>query len=364
MKIDPLLNATERLCEHFAQECDEGQDREQDVRATKRMKLRAGGGGGFVFAFSFPLPRRHTVTTGFRFGAIRWHNSLLNRRSLPHRRVIVPATWTGYITFGLISIPIELTPAARSERISFNQIHSVCHTRLKQPLFCPSCDKFVDRSEVQKGYEYEKDQYLLFTKDELEEIEPDSAKTMEILSFVKVDEIDPVYFESSYYAKPGEAGVRAYNLLLDAMRKTGYAGIAKVTMHNRENIVIIRARENGFTLHTMFYKNEIRASDVSAPNKPEVSAAEANLAIQLIESLAAPFDPSQYSDTYQQELEKLIEAKAHGKKLTVVPRGKIEPVADLMAALKRSLKSKDETAKKGVISAVPKPGEKKSRKTA
>jgi DNA end-binding protein Ku len=364
MKIDPLLNATERLCEHFAQECDEGQDREQDARAKKRMKLWAGGGGGSVFAFSFPLPRRHTVTTGFRFGAIRWHNSLLNRRSLPHRRVIVPATWTGYITFGLISIPIELTPAARSERISFNQIHSVCHTRLKQPLFCPSCDKFVDRSEVQKGYEYEKDQYLLFTKDELEEIEPDSARTMEILSFVKVDEIDPVYFESSYYAKPGEAGVRAYNLLLDAMRKTGYAGIAKVTMHNRENIVIIRARENGFTLHTMFYKNEIRASDVSAPNKPEVSAAEANLAIQLIESLAAPFDPSQYSDTYQQELEKLIEAKAHGKKLTVVPRGKIEPVADLMAALKRSLKSKDETAKKGVISAVPKPGEKKSRKTA
>ena len=119
------------------------------------------------------------------------------------------ATWKGFLTFGLISIPIELTPAARSERISFNQIHSVCHTRLKQPLFCPTCDKFVDRSEIEKGYEYEKDQYLLFSKEELEEIEPESARTMEILSFVKLEEIDAVYFDASYYAKPAEAGDRS-----------------------------------------------------------------------------------------------------------------------------------------------------------
>lgn len=276
------------------------------------------------------------------------------------------ASWKGFLTFGMISIPIELSPAARTERISFNQIHSVCHSRLKQPLYCPTCEKFVDRSEIEKGYEYEKDQYLLFTKEELDEIEPESANTMEILSFVKAEEIDPVYFDASYYAKPADAGVRAYHLLLDAMRKTGYAGVAQVTMHGRENIVIIRARDNGLTMHTMFYNNEIRAvSDASVPQKAEVKEAESKLAMQLIESLAAPFDPSQYSDTYQQALEKLIEAKAHGKKLTVIPHAKPAPVVDLMTALQQSLKSKESGQKKTLLRAVPRAEkEKKPRKAS
>ena len=276
------------------------------------------------------------------------------------------ASWKGFLTFGMISIPIELSPAARTERISFNQIHSVCHSRLKQPLYCPTCEKFVDRSEIEKGYEYEKDQYLLFTKEELDEIEPESANTMEILSFVKAEEIDPVYFDASYYAKPADAGVRAYHLLLDAMRKTGYAGVAQVTMHGRENIVIIRARDNGLTMHTMFYNNEIRAvSDASVPQKADVKEAESKLAMQLIESLAAPFDPSQYSDTYQQALEKLIEAKAHGKKLTVIPHAKPAPVVDLMTALQQSLKSKDSGQKKTLLRAVPRTEkEKKPRKAS
>lgn len=276
-------------------------------------------------------------------------------------------TWKGFLTFGMISIPIELSPAARSERISFNQLHSVCHSRLKQPLYCPTCDKTVDRSEVEKGYEYEKDQYLLFKQEELDEIEPESAQTMEILSFVKAGEIDPIYFDSSYYAKPAEAGVRAYNLLLDAMRKTDYAGVAKVTMHNRENIVIIRARENGLALHTMFYSNEIRAAaETSLPKKSEVKEQEAKLAMQLIESLAAPFDPTEYSDTYQKELEKLIEAKAHGKKLTAMPRSKREPVVDLMSALKQSLRPREPGQKKTLLRAIPKSLErdKRSRKVS
>jgi len=276
------------------------------------------------------------------------------------------ATWRGFLSFGMVSIPIELTPAARSERISFNQLHSVCHTRIKQPTYCPTCEKFVDRSEIEKGYEYEKDQYLLFSKQELEEIEPESAQTMEILSFVKAEEIDPIYFDSSYYAEPGEGGVKAYNLLLDAMRKTGYSGIAKVTMHGREHIVVIRARENGFTLHTMFYKNEIRAIAESAkPSAADLKAAESKLAVQLIETLAEPFNPDQYSDAYQEEVQKLIEAKAHGKKLTVVPRSRREAVPDLMSALKKSLA---EPGRKSLLRAVPKTAErqqpKKSRKAS
>src|SRR5579863_9872242 len=110
------------------------------------------------------------------------------------------ASWKGFLSFGLVTIPIRLSPAARSERISFNQLHSVCHTRIKMPLFCPTCNRMVERNEIEKGYEYEKDQYLLFTEAELEEAEPESARTMEILEFVKVSEIDPLYFDASYYA--------------------------------------------------------------------------------------------------------------------------------------------------------------------
>src|SRR5215470_3155691 len=120
----------------------------------------------------------------------------------------MPATWKGSLSFGLVSIPIQLSPAARTERISFNQLHQVCHTRLKQPLFCPTCNRMVERSEVEKGYEYEKDQYLLFTEQELEAVEPDSARTMEILEFVQIAEIDPLYFDASYYLQPEPEGRR------------------------------------------------------------------------------------------------------------------------------------------------------------
>ena len=235
-------------------------------------------------------------------------------------------SWKGYISFGLVSIPISLTPAARTERVSFHQLHSVCHNRLKHPLFCPHCDRMVEWSEVEKGYEYEKDQYLLFEPDELKKIEPESARTMDILEFVKLEEIDPFYFEASYYIAPEEAGIHAYHLLLNAMVKSGYAGIAKITMHSRENIVIIRARENGLALHTMFYPNEIRAArDLGNRDKTAVKEQEETLATQLIKTLAGPFHPEKYHDTYQEGLQKLIEAKSHAKTITIAPHGGLRP---------------------------------------
>ena len=168
------------------------------------------------------------------------------------------SVWKGYLTFGLISIPIRLFSAARSERISLNQLHSVCKTRIRMPLFCPHCERQVERSEIVKGYEYDKDQYVLFNEDELDKVEPDSARSMEILEFVKVDEIDPLYYDASYYVTPEDEGKKAYQLLLNAMESSGYAAIAKLTMHQREHIVVVRPRAKGMTLHTMFYTNEIR----------------------------------------------------------------------------------------------------------
>ena len=276
------------------------------------------------------------------------------------------STWKGYLTFGLISIPIRLSPAARTERISFNQIHKVCHTRLKQPLFCPTCDRMVERSEIEKGYEYEKGQYLLFSQEELDEVEPETARTMDILEFVKLDEIDPVYFDASYYVIPEEPGQRAYQLLMEAMEKSGYAGIAKIAMHNREYIVIIRPREHGLTLHTMFYNNEIRpAAEYGHTDKAQIKEQERTLAEQLIKSLAAPFEPGKYEDTYQNSLQELIDAKASGRKISIVPHAAEKtPVIDLMEALKKSLAKKSAAAgeKMPTIVRAPKTDRKQGRK--
>ena len=276
------------------------------------------------------------------------------------------ASWKGFLSFGLVTIPIRLAPAARTERISFNQLHKVCHTRIKQPQFCPTCDRMVERNEIEKGYEYEKDQYLLFTEEELEAAEPESSRTMEILEFVRLDEVDPLYFDASYYAAPETGGAKAYHLLLEAMLESGYAGIAKVTMYSRENIVIIRAQKNGLTLHTMFYPNEIRqAADNGTTDKSEVKEQERVLAKQLIENLAANFKPEKYHDTYQENLRALIEAKAKGQKITAVPGVSKVPVVDLMEALKKSLTAKQPPSeKRPALHAVPKPAavQKKDRK--
>src|SRR3979411_2788562 len=166
------------------------------------------------------------------------------------------SVWKGYLSFGLLSIPIRLFTAARGDRIGLNQLHEVCHTRIKMPLFCPVCDRKVERNEIVKGYEYEKDQYVLFDEKELKKIEPESARSMEILEFVRLDEIDPLYYESSYYVTPEDEALQSYQLLRSAMQDSGYAAIAKIPMPQREHIVVIRPREKGRTLLPMFYNNE------------------------------------------------------------------------------------------------------------
>jgi DNA end-binding protein Ku len=248
--------------------------------------------------------------------------------------------WKGHLTFGLISIPVRMFAAARGERVSFNQLHKVCHSRLRQPLFCPVCNRQVERSEIVKGYEYEKDQYVLFNDEELDKIEPPSAHVMEILEFVKLDEMDPLYFDASYYVSPEDAGVKAYQLLLKGMEETGYGAIAKLTMHQREHIVIIRPGAQGMTLHTMFYSNEIRAAEAVPNDKIELKDQEKKLADQLIQSLAAPWQPEKYRDEYQENLKGMIQAKLKGQEVTEVAQPHMAPVIDLMEALKKSLAEK------------------------
>src|SRR5713226_273905 len=260
--------------------------------------------------------------------------------------------WKGHLTFGLISIPVRMSTAARGERISFNQLHSKCHSRLKQPLFCPVCNRNVERSEIVKGYEYEKDQYVLFSEEELDKIEPSSARVMEILEFVKLDEMDPLYFDSSYYLNPEDAGLKAYQLLTNSMKESGYGAIAKLTMHQREHIVVIRPGAKGMTLHTMFYSNEIRAAESVPTDKIELKDQEKKLAHQLIESLAAPFEPQKYRDEYQENVRGMIAAKLKGQEVTEVAQPHMAPVIDLMEALKKSLAERQAPAKKPPVRAV------------
>ncbi len=264
------------------------------------------------------------------------------------------SVWKGFLTFGLLSIPIRLFSAARSERISLNQLHAVCNSRIKMPLFCPTCDRKVERSEIVKGYEYEDDQYLLFTEAELDSIEPDSGRTMEIQEFVKLDEVDPLYFESSYYVTPEEEGKKAYRLLLEALEQSGYCAIAKLSMHQREHVVIIRPRNNGLTLHTMFYQSEIREiAEYGKNDNVQLKDAEKKLAVQLIENLAADFEPQKYRDEYQEGMRALIAAKQEGKQVASVSHPNRAPVLDLMAALTKSLEQRPAApAKKPPVRAV------------
>ena len=246
--------------------------------------------------------------------------------------------WKGYITFGLITIPVRLYAAARTERVSFNQIHEVCGSRIKQQTYCPHCERVVERSELVKGYEVEKDRYVIVSDEEVKSVAPPSSDNMEILEFVKAEGIDPIYFDASYFMVPEEAGKKAYHLLLETMQKSGYSAIAKVAMHQREYTVVVRPIPYGLLLHTMFYPEEVREvpefrRDESVTVKPQ----EVALAEKLVEGLATDFDPSKYHDEYQGRLLQMIEAKREGQPVQAEAPKKRAPVIDLMQALQKSL---------------------------
>lgn len=248
------------------------------------------------------------------------------------------STWKGFISFGLVSIPVRLYAAARKQGIRLHQLHKKCRTRLRRPLFCPTCNRVVEKSEVVKGYEYEKGHYVLVEQQELNKIAPPSSKAMEIIEFVAVKDVDPLYFDASYFVAPQEAGLKSYHLLLQGMKETGRAAIAKVTMHQREYLVMIRPRAKGLTLHTLYFEDEIRySSEYNESGNLKAKPAEVKLAKQLIESLEAPFEPAKYHDEYQERLKQLLEAKRQGRETVAEEPTRLAPVIDMMEALKRSL---------------------------
>jgi DNA end-binding protein Ku len=250
------------------------------------------------------------------------------------------SVWKGSLSFGLLTIPIRLFTAARSERMNLHQIHQECKTRLRQPLFCPTCKRNVERSEVIRGYEHDDSQYVLVEDEELKKITPRSGRTMEIVAFVKEEQIDPIYFDSSYFALPEKDSEKAYALLLKALQDKKRVAVATMTMHQREYTVFIRPRDHGLTVHTMFFENEIRQPEGygKIDKNIQLKQQEIKLAEQLVESLSEDFEPSKYHDTFQQHLKALIESKHKGRTFVEEPKPGRAPVIDMMEALKRSLR--------------------------
>ena len=257
------------------------------------------------------------------------------------------SVWSGYLTFGLISMPVRLFSGARSEHVSFHMLHRDDNVRVKQQLICPEEDKVVGRDEIVKGYEFRKGEYVIIEPEELKKIEPKTAKTMEILEFIKADEIDPIYFESSYYMTPEEAGRRPYALLQKALEESKHVAVAKLAMHNREYTVFLRPYTGGLMLHTMYYEDEIRQVDGFGKIDVEIKESELKVAHQLVDALAADWDPKKYYDTFQTNVKELIKARLEGKHVEGVEKPKkAAPVVDLMEALKQSL-AQMEGKKKG-----------------
>jgi DNA end-binding protein Ku len=261
------------------------------------------------------------------------------------------SVWKGHLTFGLVSFPIRLFSAARSETISFNLLHKADHSRIKQVTYCQQEDKPVPRSELVKGYEYEKDHYVVIEDEDIKKVAPKTAKVMEILEFVKADQVDPIYLESSYYVAPDEGGERPYALLFQALRESNYYAVAKVAMHNREHIIILRPGSKGILSHTMYYQDEIRHVEEFRTDTSLVKEKELDMAKMLIASLEADFEPQKYHDQYRENLQKMIEAKIEGKKVVAAPAEHIAPVIDIMEALKRSLAEKRKPAQAATTAA-------------
>ncbi len=278
--------------------------------------------------------------------------------------------WRGFLTFGLISIPVRLFRAARAERVSLRRLYrsepsattaapASRHAPAEempdeeeastdvaaQPVLAPvqqvairkGSDKVLDQSSLVKGFEYEKGRYVALDPEELKSIAPKTATEMQIEEFVNLTEVDPVYFETSYYLVPEEAGQKAYALLYQSLQQSGLVAVAQFAMHSREHVVIVRPGPKGLIAHTMFFASEVRADEEYKADAGAVTKKELDLAGMLIHSLAGPFEPQKYRDTYREKLEALIAQRVAGQPVAAPERPARSAVVDITEALQKSL---------------------------
>jgi DNA end-binding protein Ku len=255
-------------------------------------------------------------------------------------------TWNGSLSFGLVSIPVGLAPAtkpaARQSDVSFRLLHRECMTPIKQKRWCPTHDREVGPDELVKGWEVTKGQFVLVEESDLEALErSDDSRSIDITQFVRLEEVDPIYFDRTYFLAPGSAPAarRPYVLLLEAMKETGVAALGRFVRAGRESLCLVRARGDALVLETLFLAEDVysQAEIDEAVADADVKDVELQLARQVIDSLEAPFAPEALVSEYRRDLRKLLEAKVSGQEITLPEPEPEAPVVDLMEALRASV---------------------------
>lgn len=248
------------------------------------------------------------------------------------------AMWKGAISFGLVTIPVAVFPATEEKSLKFNQLHDEDHGRIRYKRVCETDGEEVTYEHIVKGYEYEKDHYVVLTDEDLDKVPLQSSRAIDIVQFVDLEEIDPVLYKKSYYLVPDETGAKAYALLRKALSEENRVGIAKVSFRDKEHLAALRFKDDVFVLETMYWPDEIRAAEFDTVKADEqVRAQEVEMAKSLIDNLTEPWNPEAYRDEYRDALLEIVEKKVAGEEIEVVPEAAPAKVVDLMEALKASV---------------------------
>lgn len=258
--------------------------------------------------------------------------------------------WKGSISFGLVNIPVKLHAATEDKDVRLRQLHKECHTPINYRKVCPVCEKEVTNDEIVKAFEYSKNKFVVLDEEDLEQLKKENEeRAVEILEFVQLEEIDPIYFEKSYFLSPDSGGSKAYALLRQALKDSGKIGVAKITIRSKEQLAVVRVFENTLVMETIHFPDEVRKTiDVpSIPSEEKVVKKELDTALMLIDQLTVKFEPEKYQDDYRTALLNLIEQKKTGETVTAKERDAVVPseMSDLMSALQASL---NQTKKKAV----------------
>ena len=247
--------------------------------------------------------------------------------------------WKGSISFGLVNIPVRLFAATEEKNVRFHQLHQACRTPIEYRKDCPTCKEEEAPDEIVKGYEYEKGRFVIIADSDLARIPEESTKSIAVVDFVRQEEIDPVYYDRSYYLVPAETGEKAYQLLLQAMVEAGMVAVVRMVLRSRQALGVLRIYEDHMVVETMFYPDEVRpTAALPAWNRDvKIHENELKMAQELIKNLTAPFDPGKYTDDYRRALLEIIEGKIAGEEVYLAPSPEKGEVVDLMEALKASV---------------------------
>ena len=247
--------------------------------------------------------------------------------------------WKGSISFGLVHIPVKLFAATENKNVSFRQLHEKCHTPIKYEKVCPSCETEVSQEDIVKGYEYEKGKFVILNEEELDVLAQKNNKHIEIVDFIKLEEIDPIYFNRSYYLGPHEHGEKAYSLLQKAMQDSQKVAIAKIMLRAKEHLAAIRVYEQALVLETIHYPDEIRRAEniPGLRDDIQISDKEMDMALQLVEQLTTTFDPEKYTDEYRERVKELVQNKVSGNEVKIAPEVPQTDITNLMEALQQSI---------------------------